>query len=71
MTVIHISPYFSLFLRLKIKLKDHHFDTTEAIETKSQEMLNILTEHDLQDAYKKVAEKREMVHTRGRELLRE
>jgi hypothetical protein len=28
-------PYFSLFSRLKIKLKGHHFDTTEVIEAES------------------------------------
>jgi hypothetical protein len=35
---------FSLFPRLKLELKDHHFDTIEAIVAESQKVLNILTE---------------------------
>jgi hypothetical protein len=38
---------------LKIKLKDRHFDTIEVIEAESQAMLNTLTEHNLQVAFKK------------------
>jgi hypothetical protein len=38
---------------LKIKLKGCHFHTVEAIEAKSQAVLNTLTEHDFQDAFKK------------------
>jgi hypothetical protein len=38
---------------LKIKLKDRHFDTTEVFEAESQTMLNTLTEHDFQEAFKK------------------
>jgi hypothetical protein len=38
---------------LKIKLKGHHFHTIEAIEAESQAILNALTEHDFQDAFKK------------------
>jgi hypothetical protein len=53
MTVVPHPPYFSLFPRLKIKLKDRHFDTTEVIEAESQAVLNTLTEHDFQDAFKK------------------
>jgi hypothetical protein len=45
-------PYFSLFNRWKIKLTGHHFDTIEVIGTKSQAVLNTLTEHDFQDAFK-------------------
>jgi hypothetical protein len=45
-------PYFSLFLQLKIKLKCPHFDTIDMIETESQAVLNTLTEHDFQDAFK-------------------
>jgi hypothetical protein len=37
MTVVPNSPNFSLFLRLKIKLKGHHFDTIEVIEVGSVE----------------------------------
>jgi hypothetical protein len=53
MTVIPHPPYFSLFPRLKIKLKGCHFDTTEMIKAESQVVLNTLTEHDFQDAFKK------------------
>jgi hypothetical protein len=42
-----------LFPRLKIKLKGGHFDTVQVMEAKSQAVLNTLTEHDLQDAFKK------------------
>jgi hypothetical protein len=45
--------FFSLFPRLNIKLKGSHFDTTEAIKVESQAVLNTLTEHDFQDAFKK------------------
>jgi hypothetical protein len=37
---------------LKIKLKCRHFDTIEVIDAESQVVLNILTEHKLQDAFK-------------------
>jgi hypothetical protein len=37
---------------LKIKLKGHHFDTTEVIKAESQVALNTPTEHDFQDAFK-------------------
>jgi predicted helicase len=55
---------------LNIKLKDGHFDTTEVTEAKSQAVLNTLTEHDFQDAFKKMAEALGMVHMRGRGILR-
>jgi hypothetical protein len=35
-----------------LKLKGCHFDTIEVIETESQAVLNSLTEHDFQDAFK-------------------
>jgi hypothetical protein len=38
---------------LKIKLKGHHFDTTEVIEAEWQVVLNTLTEQNFQDAFKK------------------
>jgi hypothetical protein len=38
---------------LKTKLKGRHFDATEAIEAESQAVLNTLTEHDFQDAFRK------------------
>jgi hypothetical protein len=37
---------------LKIKLKCRHFDTIEVIEAESQAVLNTLTEHDFQNAFK-------------------
>jgi hypothetical protein len=42
MTVIPHPPYFSLFPRLKIKLKGRHFDTIEVMEAEWQEVLNSL-----------------------------
>jgi hypothetical protein len=50
---IIIDKLLYLFPRLKIKLKGRHFDTTEVMEAESQAVLNILTEHDFQDAFKK------------------
>jgi hypothetical protein len=44
--------YFSLFSRLKTNLKGRHSDTIEVIQTESQAMLNFLTEHEFQDAFK-------------------
>jgi hypothetical protein len=41
-----------VFPRFKIKLKDCHFDIIEVIEAESQAVLNILTEHDFQNALK-------------------
>jgi hypothetical protein len=52
MTVVPHPPYFSLYPQLKTKLKGHHFVTFEVIQAESQAMLNILTEHDFQDAFK-------------------
>jgi hypothetical protein len=49
MTVVPHPPYFSLFPRLKVKLKDCHFDTNEAIEAESQAVLSTLTDHGFQD----------------------
>jgi hypothetical protein len=46
-------PYFSLFSRLKIKLKGRHFDTIEVLEAESQAVLNTLTEHNFQDTFRK------------------
>jgi hypothetical protein len=42
-----------LFPQLKTKLKGCHFDTVEVIEAESQVVLNTLTEHAFQDAFKK------------------
>jgi hypothetical protein len=54
---------------LKIKLKVHPFDTIEVIKAESQVVLNILTEHDFQDA-PKIAEAQGMVHMHRRAQLR-
>jgi hypothetical protein len=53
MTVVPHPPYFFLFPRSKIKRKGHHLHTIEVTEAEPQAMLNILTEHDFQDAFKK------------------
>jgi hypothetical protein len=53
MTVIPHLPYFSLFPRLKIKMKCHHFDATEVMEAESQAVLNTLAKHDYKDAFRK------------------
>jgi hypothetical protein len=60
-----------LFPRLKIKLIGHHFDTTEVIKAESEAALNTLTEHDFQDAFKKMAEALGTVHMCKRGLLQE
>jgi hypothetical protein len=53
MTVVPHPPYFSMFPLLKIKLKGRHFYAIEVIEAKSQAVLNILTEHVFQEAFKR------------------
>jgi hypothetical protein len=53
MTLVPHPPYFTLFHRLKIKLKGRHFDITDVMEAESQEVLNTLAEQDFQDAFKK------------------
>jgi histone-lysine N-methyltransferase SETMAR len=60
MTVVPHPPYsldldpcdISLFPQLKTKLKGHRLDTTEVTEADSRVLLNTLTEHDFQDAFK-------------------
>jgi ABC-type branched-subunit amino acid transport system ATPase component len=54
--------------QLKIKLNGRRFDTIEVIKAESQTVLNTLTEHDLQNAFKIAALGK--VLTRGRGLLR-
>jgi hypothetical protein len=39
---------------MKTKLKGRHFETNEMIEAVSQAVLITLTEHDFQDAFKKL-----------------
>jgi hypothetical protein len=51
LTVVPHPPYFSLFPRLKIKLKGSQFDTIGVIRIESQAVLNTLTEHGCQDAF--------------------
>jgi hypothetical protein len=53
MAVVPHPLYYSLFPRLKIKLKSSHFDTLEMMEAESQAVLYTLTEHDFSDAFKK------------------
>jgi hypothetical protein len=38
---------------MKTELKGCHFDTIEVMEAESQVVLNTLTEHEFQDAFKK------------------
>jgi hypothetical protein len=38
---------------LKINLKGHHFDTNEVMEAELEAVLNTLTEHDFQAAFRK------------------
>jgi hypothetical protein len=45
-------PYFSVFLLLKKKLKGRHLDAIEVTEAELQAVLNTLTAHDFQDAFK-------------------
>jgi hypothetical protein len=51
---------------LKIKLKGLHFDTIEVIKAELQPMLNTLTEHDFQDAFRKWQKRWEQcMHAKG------
>jgi hypothetical protein len=51
---------------LKIKPKGRHFDTIEVNKTESQAVLNSLTEHDFQDAFKKWQKRWERcIHVEG------
>ena len=60
MTVMPHSPYspdlapsdFSLFPKLKMKLKGRSFQTLEEIQTESQSVLNTLRENDFQERLK-------------------
>jgi hypothetical protein len=46
------TPTSYLFPRLKVNVKDRHFDTVEVIEAESQTVLNTHTELDFQDTFK-------------------
>jgi histone-lysine N-methyltransferase SETMAR len=43
---------FSLFHKMKIKLKGRRFDTVEEIQAESQKVLNTLTQKDFQDNFR-------------------
>jgi hypothetical protein len=45
-------PYFFVFPRFKTKLKGRHFETAEVMEAEAQAVLNSLTGHNFQDAFK-------------------
>jgi hypothetical protein len=53
---------------LKIKQKGCHFIITEVIDAESQPVLDTLTEHDFQDAFKKNGRMLETVHMSRRGL---
>jgi hypothetical protein len=53
MTVVSHPAYFSLFPRLKTKLKGRHFGTNKVIEAELQAMLNTLTGHGFQNEFRK------------------
>jgi hypothetical protein len=49
-----------------MKLKGSYFDTSEVMEAELQAVLNTLTEHDFQDAFKKWQKLRERcIRTEG------
>jgi hypothetical protein len=69
-TTQRLTPRFSagifLFFQLKIKLNGHHFDTIEVIKEEPQAVLNTLTGHDFQDAFKKWQKRKERcIHAEG------
>jgi hypothetical protein len=52
--VVPNPPYFSVLSQLKLKLEGRHFDTSEVIKAELQAVLNTLTEHNFQDAFKQL-----------------
>jgi hypothetical protein len=52
LTAVTTHPTF-LFLPLNIKLKSRNSDTIKVMEAQSQALLNTLSEHYFQDAFKK------------------
>jgi hypothetical protein len=52
MAVARHPPYLSPFPRSKMELRGCHFSTVEVIKTESQAVLNTLTGHGFQDAFK-------------------
>jgi hypothetical protein len=66
MTVVPHPAHFSPFSRVKIKLKGRHFIAVEVIEAESQVMMDTVTEHDFQSAFKQWQERWERcIHTEG------
>jgi hypothetical protein len=61
--------YFSLFPQFKIKLKGHHFDTTELIEQNRRRWYTP-SQNTTSRMRLKMAETLETLHTSGRGLLR-
>jgi hypothetical protein len=51
------------------QLRGHHFDIIEVIKAEPRAVPNALTEHNFQEAFKKMAEAVGTMHTRGREQL--
>jgi hypothetical protein len=51
-TFVPHPPCFSLFSLLRIKLRDHHLVIIAVLEAESHAVLNTLTEHEYQDAFK-------------------
>jgi hypothetical protein len=48
-----VAPTLLFFVSpIEDKAEGHHFDTIEVIDAESQAVLNTLTEHDFQDAFK-------------------
>jgi hypothetical protein len=43
--------FFFLFLKMKLKLKGRHFDSSEGIQTKSQDMIKTLTQNNFQQCF--------------------
>jgi hypothetical protein len=52
MTVVHHLHYSSDLAPLRLLSVSRHFDTIEVMDAKLQAVLNTLTEHDFQDAFK-------------------
>jgi hypothetical protein len=64
------SPTQPTFLRLKVKLRERYFDTSEVNRAKSQAVLNTLTEHHFQEAIKNGRSARNGAYTRKGTALR-
>jgi hypothetical protein len=60
---------FFLFPKMKLKLKGRRLDTIEEIQTKSQRVLDTLTEKDFQEAFQKWRRRWDQCLHAGGELL--